>query len=276
MIDIPVQESPVIDLDDETRGIAFINRYDYTNPGFENEEKNEILRDGARHLIGSLIYSFEEDENYELILVDTLERGRATNYFPEVLPNDNVASVCQQHNTDLLLVLEYFNARLESEVVTKESEDGKESTNYIDLFVEAGFSLYGSNGVLIDRQEAVQSQLFKSKWMLVSWIALEPNIKKAAEEVNNLASDMGYYYLDNFYPSFRYIPRYIYIGRGFSEVTPLMKNQQWDEAIDLLMPLAHSPDPKLAKRAAHNLSIALKATGRIEDSDYWMNKANEE
>jgi hypothetical protein len=54
-----------------------------------------------------------------------------------------------------------------------------------------------------------------------------------------------------------------------------MSQQRWDEAIVLLLPLAHSPDQKLAKKAAHNLSLCLQAVGRISDAEYWMAKANE-
>jgi hypothetical protein len=277
-INIPATTSPSIKLDEQAHRIAFINRYDYTvlpNQNM-NENKNEVLEKGARQVIYNLEKSFAEDSWLELVLADTLARGRALNNFPELLIPGFVVSTCKLHDVDLLLLFDFFDASFSSETETIENDDGSRSnTNYVDLIVEAGFSLYKSDGVLIDRRKETETIAYQARPALTRWIFIGPSMKKAGDKVSELAAKLGYNYINNFYPGFKSVPRLVYAGSDFSKVTQLMKQQQWDEAIELLMPLANSPDQKLAKRAAHNLSLCLRAAGRVSDAVYWMNKANE-
>lgn len=51
----------------------------------------------------------------------------------------------------------------EIETETIRDEDGSKShTNYVDLIVEAGFSLYKSNGELLDRVMATESVFYEN------------------------------------------------------------------------------------------------------------------
>ena len=41
------------------------------------------------------------------------------------------------------------------------------------------------------------------------------------------------------------------------------------KAIELLLPMADSDDPKISNKAAHNLAVAYEAQGDMKKSDYW-------
>ena len=277
-INVPAPTSPALKLDEQAHRIAFINRYDYTLLPNQNmgENKIEVMEMGARQIIYNLEKSFAEDSWLELVLADTLARGLALTSFPELLIPDFVVSTCKLHDVDLLLLFEFFDASFYSETETTEYDDGSRSnTNYVDLIVEAGFSLYRSDGVLIDRIKETETMSYQERLALTRWVSIGPAWKEAADEVSEQSAKLGYNYIDNFYPGFESVPRLVYTGSDFSRVTQLMRLQQWDEAIELLMPLAHSPDKKLARKAAHNLSLCLQAVGRDSDAAYWMDKANE-
>jgi hypothetical protein len=277
-INIPAHTSPFQELDEQAHRIAFINRYDYTLLPNQNmgENKIEVMEMGARQIIDNLEKSFAEDSWLELVLADTLARGHTLNNFPDLLNPDFVVSTCKLHDVDLLLLFEFFDVRFSSETEKIENDDGStSSTNYVDLIVEAGFSLYQSDGVLVNRIKETETMSYQERLALTSWISFDPSIKKASDEVSELSAELGYNYINNFYSGIESVPRLVYTGSDFSKVTQLMRLQQWDEAIELLMPLAHSPDQKLAKKAAHNLSLCLQAAGRASDAAYWMDKANE-
>jgi hypothetical protein len=200
---IPAATSPSITLDDQPHRIAFINRYDYTVTPYliKNENKNEVLENGARQLINSLDKSFAEDSWLELVLADTLARGLALTNFPELLMPSFIVSTCKLHDVDLLLLLEFFNASFTSETETIEYDDGdKSNTNYVDLVVEAGFSLYQSDGVLISRNREKETISYQERPALTSWVFIGPSMGKAGDEVSELAATLGYNYINNFYP----------------------------------------------------------------------------
>jgi len=49
----------------------------------------------------------------------------------------------------------------------------------------------------------------------------------------------------------------------------------WESAIELLKPVAASPDPKIARKAANNLSVAYEAIGNESAAEFWFNKSQE-
>lgn len=276
-IDIPSPVSPSQKLDEQAHRIAFINMYDYTllpNQGM-SEKKIEVMGMGTRQVITSLEESFAEDSWLDMVLADTLARGQALNDFSDLMNPDFVVSACLLHEVDLLLFLEFFEVRFLTETETISNDDGsKSTTNYIDLIVEAGFSLYKSDGVLFDRIKETETMLYQERMALSRWVSFQPSMKKASDEVSALSAELGSNFINNFYPGTEYVPSLVYSGSDFSEVTQLMRLQQWDEAIELLIPLANSTDQKLARKAAHNLSLCLQAVGRESDAAYWMEKAN--
>ena len=205
-ISIPASTSPSIKLDEQAHRIAFINRYDYTvlpNQSFMGKNKIEVLEMGARQVIYSLEKSFAEDSWLELVLADTLARGQALNNFPEQLNSSFVVSTCRVHNVDLLLLFEFFDASFSEETETIENGDGSRSiTNYVDLIVEAGFTLYQSDGVLIGRRVETETLSYQARPALSRWVFIGPSMKKAGDEVSQLAAKLGNSYINNFYPGY--------------------------------------------------------------------------
>ena len=168
----------------------------------------------------------------------------------------------------------FINPFFDIETESIEDEDGRSTTNYVDLVVEAGFSLYRSNGDLLDRAMVTEVTHYQSRPALSRFIVIGPSMGKAGVKVNELSGRIGEGYIYNFYPGTESAMRMIYIGGPFSGVTTLMRNHWWEDAIELLMPLASSPDPKIAQKAAHNLAIAYEGMGDRDAYIFWMKKKN--
>jgi len=89
--------------------------------------------------------------------------------FPELMNVDHVVSICEGENVDLLLVLEFFNAYFLTETEVEEDEDGAKSrTNYVDLIVEAGFTLYNHLGEVLDRVKVTESNFYQARHNLAT------------------------------------------------------------------------------------------------------------
>ena len=277
LISYPVSTPPKIKTDAQhINRIAFVNRYDYAKLNLVNDKEKEVYISGARNVINGLENAFQSDKHFNFILIDTLITGAAPESFPAPLNAEIIHSLCEQKGADMLLALESFHPFFSTETVTEEYEDGSRSTtNYVDLVVEAGLSLYDPSGEVIDRLRVSESTHYQTRPALSRFVVIGPAMGKAGEEVNNLATLIGPKYLRSFYPGSMMVTNMIYTGKDFSEVTPRMRNHDWPGAVDLLLPLAGSRDPKVAKRAAHNLAIAYEAMGNYAASDQWKQKAGD-
>ncbi len=156
------------------------------------------------------------------------------------------------------LVLEYFDTDFLIETETEEDDDGSTTrTNIVDLVVRTGWTLYDKSGNILDRQKSDKSMLYQSRPALVSFVAIGPSMGKAGKEVNALAIEIGESYIQNFYPGNKKEIAKIYTGEAFKKVEAYMNNDNWEEAIELLLPMANSTDSKISKKASHNLIHCL-------------------
>jgi len=266
---------PAIKSDTADQHVGFINRYDYTNLPFNNENKKEVFAFGVQQLITSMDQTFRDDPHFDLIILDTLVRGQYPKDIPAPLNSGFVLSLCHEKGIDMLLVLEAFDAFFDTETEVEEYDDGSKSrTNLVDLVIQAGFSLYGKSGEIIDRIMVSESRFYQSRPSLSSIIVFGPSMGKAEEEVIILTERIGKKYIQYFYPSNEVVMNKIYTGKEFSEATHYLKNQQWEEAETELFPLAESADKNLAKKAAHNLAITYEAMGDHERYVYWQSRAS--
>ena len=268
-----VPTPPEIEIQNIPARIGFINQYDYTILPFDNNNKKEVYIEAVKLLISSLEGSFKGDENFEFLIIDTLKKGEAPTNFPAPMNEGNVVSLCDSNNIDLLLLLDFFypDFLIETEVV--EDDDGRTSrTNNVDLLVDAGFSLYDKSGKVIKRSKETRTLFYQSRPALVGFVSIGPSMGKAGQEINLLSEEIGEYYIQKFYPGTQQVRDKIYIGEAFKEVENFINNDNWNEAIELLLPMANSKDPKISKKASHNLSIAFKATGNTSASEYWQKK----
>ncbi len=272
-ISYTVPTPPEIEIQNIPCRIGFINQYDYTSLPFDNDDKKKVYIDAIKQLLTSLETFFMEDENFKFLLIDSLKKGHALTNFPAQINADKVVSFCDSASIDLLLMLDFFHPAFLIETDVEEDDDGSKSrTNNVDLLVEAGFTLYGRTGNVHDRSKASSSKFYQSRPALVSFVSIGPSMNKAGKEVKLLSKEIGEDYIEKFYPGTRQAMDKIFIGEAFKKVEIYMKNDNWDEAIELLLPMANSKDSKISKKASHNLSIAYKASGNTSAYEYWKKK----
>jgi hypothetical protein len=265
---------PEIMLDNPKNSIAFINTFDYTIPDSASKNENKVYRAGITEVIDGLKTFFANNEQIDFHVIDTLVEGKAPAGFSDTISADSVKNICRINNSSMLLGLEAFDITIDSDVEVEESDDGSVSrtSNYY-LIVNAGLSLYSNSGDLIDRSWVGRSELYKSRWALAGIAVFSPSIYKAEKDIRYLAGFIGEDYVNKFYPGTETVNRKIYVGKGLLEADNYCMEQNWDKAIELLRPLAESSDPKIARKAANNLSVAYEAAGNEKAAEYWYNKS---
>jgi hypothetical protein len=167
-----------------------------------------------------------------------------------------------------------MNMDWEQEV--EEDEDGSKSrTNNYYLYMSAGLSLYSESGDVIDRSMEPCRSLYESRPALIGLFAFTPSIYKAEKLVGHLAEFVAENYVNKFYPGTESVSRKIFYANNMIEADKYLINHDWESAIELLKPLAASADPKIARKAANNLSVAYEAIGNDRAAEFWFNKSQE-
>lgn len=264
---------PEIILEEPKNSIAFINSFDYTIPDENPKNEDDVYQAGVTEVIEGLKTLFAENDQIDFHIIDTLARGRAQNGFSDTLSAYWIKDICKTNNSSMLIVLEAFSIGIDSEIEIEESEDGNSRTANYYLNESAGLSLYSNSGDLIDRSTVGRSLLYKSRWALGGIAIFDPSIYKAEEDIRYLAKFVAEDYINKFYPATETVQGKIYTGKELKEAADYCKEQNWDEAIELLKPLAVSPDPKISGKAAYNLSVAYEAIGNMKVSEYWLQKS---
>jgi hypothetical protein len=179
------------------------------------------------------------------------------------MPKDTILAICERHNTDMLLTLDSMNIFFDWETVVNDDNKGSLKEKNFYLHTRFYLSLYSANGDMINRSMIEKSSLYKSRVALSALITFEPSIAKAIETVKPLSFQAGQDYVSKFYPKTVLESRKIYSGKAFKESNLFIKLRNWDKATELLDQLAKSPDPNIAMKARHNLSV-VKETAELE------------
>jgi hypothetical protein len=263
---------PVIETTMTNPTAAFINRYDYTLPGAVREKYRDCYWLGASEICKNIKEDFGQSDLLKVITVDTLLPGIACSSPGMPISPDTVVDKCRKYNTSFLIVLESLNFWITGEKEGDKMQLVKWQDVYLDL--RAGISLYSSTGNLLHLDSITYRILYRTRLSLTADVWLfEPSLLKSGPSIILLAKDISEEYYKKLQPQTLQEQKTLFAGKGFSEVRKCFAQEDWNEAIRLLMPLADSPDQKLAKEAAYDLSVMYEIKGNMAQSDFWRNKS---
>ncbi|MBN2612546.1 MAG: hypothetical protein JXB00_13400 [Bacteroidales bacterium] len=275
-LSIPVNYSPEIDLKENENSIQYISLYDPSQLDFENEKRIGVYASGSERVKDGLQKAFKENKDFTIYFAETVVRGLANNSFPEPLDSLTVKEYCALNNTSLLLALEAFDVSYNKEVEEATNDEGKKvRTAHYYLVVRPGLSLYDSTGLLVHRSSDALEKYIDSREAIILDIAIRPSFANKQKEVDDMAFEIGNSYASKFYARTISEQRKYFTGKAFEKITPLIKSQKYEQAIDLLLPMTKSADWKTAMRACQNLGVAYEALGDYENADMWYAKMNE-
>jgi hypothetical protein len=239
--------------------IVFINNFDYTSPAHVREKHEDAYRTGVMKLTEGLS-SFPRDGTISLLVGDTLKKDFMPGQLTAFMSKDSIQAICERHDADILLALDSMNIFFDWQTIVDENSDGSKSrTKNFYLFTRFYLSLYSVKGDLINRSKVENSTFYSSNPALTGLITIKPSLAKASPRIGSLAFQAGKDYAGKFYPRTVHESRKIYAGKVFKESNLFIKLKNWDKATELLNELAKSPDPGIAMKARHNLSVVKEA-----------------
>jgi tetratricopeptide (TPR) repeat protein len=169
----------------------------------------------------------------------------------------------------LILTLDKFEANFGRDAATYEDEYGFRSrTTNFDLIVASTWSLYDSTGAVVDRAIMQQEDFYD-----VRAVALSAALTTAGPVINRLAVETGYRFWDRLYPQPILLVRQVHQGRALNDAVFMLQTQQFQQAINVLLPIAQDASARQSTKAAHNLAVAYEAAGNYEQAINWARQA---
>jgi hypothetical protein len=260
---------PEIVPENQPARVVFSNQFDYlSNPGIK--DKHEIAyQTGINWFTETLVKDSLHENPVVIFLVDTIGKAESSEkLFNNQMPVNQIKTICQTNDATFLLSLDSLRLHFEWETIREEDPDGSVSKEkYFYLFSNYYVSLYDSAGELFKRTLLEKSMLYTSRPTLSGLITIQPNLANGLDKIRKLAIGAGLEYINMFYPSVEtYDKKTLYSGKYFEETNALIKQQECDKAIELLVEMTHSPKTRLAAKARNNLSVAQ------ELKDYYEGK----
>ena len=263
---------PEISLDKEECNIGFVNLYDYQKLPYDNDKKMEVFKSGVQHFAIAFSNVFDEDPRFHVTFFDTLAPGQAKSRMDSIIEPETIEIICSDNKVDYLFTLEAYDIYFDKEVDVEKNDDGsKTKTAHFYLNIYGGMRLYNKNGKLIKQSELLIDQYYKSRQVASSILAIDPFIKNAGEEVDQLSMELADLYFAKFNPSVIMQTKEYFTGKDFKESKEYFDLSEWDKVIEILLPLTQSGDEKIAYKAANNLSVVYEVMGNNEMAEKWKN-----
>ena len=267
---------PEIEIPDKDQKIVIQNFFDYTRPEFVKEKHEEVFHSGISSFTNGLISFLAGSDLISAYEGDTLVVSGPERNLSDVLDPVYVEATCKRYQTDLLLAIDSLSIDFDWETETVENDDGsKEKTKYFYLLLQPFLSLYDNTGKLIDRSSIPDQEVYSTRPALSGLLTIRPSLKsqKAKREVASLADKASRHYGMKFFQGMASFPYKVYYTKPLNTAYRMMQTGNWAEAIRELLPFASSPDPKTAKRAAHNLGVAYTSLGDEASAKKWFEQA---
>jgi len=250
-----------IDLKNNDSIVLYVNLFDISQLDFDNDKRVGVYASGIKKIEAGLVQSLKGKHGFELY-TNGEHKGKALHNLAEQLSPDTINFFCSFNKTPLLLALEAYDISFNKRLKTEENEEGKDQrkADYY-LVVKAGLSLYDSTGLELDRTEMQLEEYIATRDVIALGAAFRPSYSNKKKEVDRMSMNIGRCYIDKYFISHSRESKMYYTGKYFKEITPYIENGEWEKAIDLLLPLANSNNPKIAKKTAHNLDVLYEALG---------------
>ncbi len=238
--------------------IGFVNRFDYRSNALIKEKHDTAYFEGINTFANTLAADTLPDRRISYFLPEDSAIAPSPTLSMNIeLPEEDIRAFCLGNQATHLLTLDSLKLGFDWETVREENEDGSVSkTKFIYLLGSYYLSLYDSSGALVRKTLLDRSMEYAVRPTLSGLITIVPNLAKAREKIRILARDAATQYTDMFYPSEERLPKILNAGKAFDESNALIQKQEYEAAIELLMPMSQSPKESLARKARHNLDIA--------------------
>lgn len=254
---IPMQRTypPEATLPTDSTRFLFVNFYDYQVPDFIRSRHEAAYAAAVKGYSIGLSDKIMNDPRAVLEVADTLKKGFTVMSMQDPEFTDTVRNLCSQHGANLLVALDSIRLWIESEFYLADNDEGGSTmTKDFYLFSNTYMTLYTSEGEVIDRCAGEKSTFIKSKYTIFGMFG-GPTLANRSRNVSLLTGEAAKDCIGKYYPFTERYSEKLYSGGPLTSLNKSIIAGKPEDALEPLRQLSASPDPALARKASHNLSI---------------------
>jgi hypothetical protein len=285
---VSMQRPADITIDQEIENVVIVNR---SSPAKDNLANNIVEglvsgegigsdRKGAEYCMSGISNMLSNSERFKLKNIGGLElKGTGTSSFPIPLDWNEVKSICGSYEGDALIVLETFDSDSRTimgpPVVRTKKVKGvkvkqKRYPATLIMEIQSGWRIYDVNKEkIIDENKFTEVKEFSAMGDTPEQAVLNLPSKRRAVKESGLFAGRQY--------GLRITPVWVKRNRvyysGKFDAKKYVKKGDWDEAIEIWLPLTSSNDVKLAGRASFNMALASEIKDKLDTAIEWAKKA---
>ncbi|MFV0378731.1 MAG: DUF6340 family protein [Mangrovibacterium sp.] len=236
---------------------------------------DSLAADTTLKALGELLF---ESGRYDVVIPEERNLNREQKFYqvPESLDWDEVASICQDFNTDALMVIERYFNKIMTDYHVYISPEGK--PQFVSASIDSKYNMvikvYDPSKKSIVRQIVVDDTISWSNddYTTEGLFRTLPSIKEALIQTGiQTALDA-----DN-----QISPAWVKENRLFfvlaegdeSRIRTWANNNEWQNADDYWQKFAGSQKPSEKSKAEFNLALAAEMLGDIDSAIEWANKS---
>ena len=236
---------------------------------------DSIAADTTLKVLGELLY---ESGRYDVVIPKDRNFARNLKFYkiPEELDWNEVKLICDEFNTDALLVIERYYNKLSTnyEVHPAAMEYGKYVSGSIDSKYDAVVKIYDPLAEKIVRQVITADTIswYDTDVSTKGLFAKLPDIKECLIQTGiRVALDMDS----------KLSPEWVQENRGFfvienndmANVDRFITNDDWQAAYDYWLPYTRSSKKTIKSKAEFNLALASEMLGNMDEAIEWADKS---
>lgn len=224
--------------------------------------------------LADLLYS---SGRYDVVVPNNrnINRDQPYNVIPDTLSTETVKKICEEYDTDALLVLEQFSTKAMTDL-TDEKWMGNDGTYHafyasLDMKYNAFFRIYkpGSKTIEIPLNDTIYWE--SADDYLERMLKKLPTIKQAMISAGTkIALDVDAKISPSWVPEKR---GYFLFSRKNDRGKQLMDENNTEEARDYWMEMAQSDKKKIRSRAEYNLALLSELEGDLDQAIEWALKS---
>ena len=224
--------------------------------------------------LADLLFS---SDRYDITVPEerNIKRDQPYNIIPDTLSTETVSKICEEYNTDALLVLEQFSTKVMTDLTDEKwaSNDGTYHSYYasIDMKYNAFFRIYqpGSKTIELSFNDTIYWE--SADDILEQMLRKLPTIKQAMVSAGiKVALDVDAKLSPTWIPEKR---GYFLLSRKNDRGKQLMDENKTEEARDYWMDMAQSDNKKIKARAEYNLALTSELEGDLDQAIEWALKS---
>ena len=240
-------------------------------------------REASLECLRGLASGLNNAPRFNAVVIEGVDlRGTGTREWPEFLDWQEVEELCTRFRVDALIALETFDSDTELRKSSAEVERGVDKKKiivkeyYADLRmnVRSGWTIY-----FPAKQQIIDRNAFSDEMRWSESADSEQDVLARLPSKRGAINESGYYSGTRY--AIRISPAWFTESRSyyrkatdeFKVASKYVKQERWNDAIQIWKKYTLDPDAKVAGKACYNMALASEVDGNLPMALEWAHRA---